>query len=376
MDKITVFKNRVTQYDVMHCFRKSLSDAFERLGIEVELLDISKMTMAELLHSIYKASPDYTLAFNGLEPLQGGNFLSDELQIPHVAWLVDSAHYFTRIGKGAFNLLISPDQTSADLHKTWGATRSFFLPHGFEASVATPPEKERHFPIVFLGSFIDPIEIQEAWKKSMPLEHVEELVEAAKKVLCDPSLPYQQALGDRWNSLSPADYSVLAMSFDLYVRATDRIELLKSLCGLPVHIFGNRPAARGWEDFLDLKNGDYTLHPAVNFPESIEIMKQAKIVLNSSPMFKTGGHERIFYGLGCGAAVLTNRTTWIMEHYKENEEILLYNSKEKIEELLSSPGKLVEIAQKGQEKALKNETWDARAKSLLEIMQQQYETFT
>lgn len=214
------------------------------------------------------------------------------------------------------------------------------------------------------------------------------MVQATVNVLNDPNLPYQKALEDLmtqepsfWGPLSPSDVNNLYISLDLYVRACDRIELLKSLEGLPVHIFGNKQGKAEWGDFLDLKKGDYTLHPAVDFPQSVEIMKQAQIVLNSSPMFKTGAHERIFYGLGSGAAVLTNQTAWIRDHYLENEEILLYDLKnkceirQKIEELLFHPEKLEQIAQRGQEKVMKQDTWDQRAGSLLGIMEKEYEKF-
>ena len=379
IEKITVFKNQITQYDVMHHFRKSLSDAFERKGVEVELLDITKLTKPELIQTIFRASPDYTLAFNGLQPLQGDRFLSDELQIPHAAWLVDSAHYFDQMAKGALNLIISPDQTSADLHKSWGSPHSYFLPHAFDATLVAQPGGERPFPIVFLGTLLDPIDVHEAWKKSMPSTYVEGMIQAASDVLKNPDLPYQKALENLlkqdpsfWGRLSPTDLRSLYISFDLYVRAIDRIELLKSLEGLPVHIFGNEPATRKWGDFLDLKKGNFHLHPAVDFPQSIEVMKQAQIVLNSSPMFKKGAHERIFYGLGSGAAVLTNPTTWIKDNYKENEEILLNSSetRQNLEELLFHPEKLEAMAQKGQKKVMKQDTWDHRAASLLQIMEQ------
>lgn len=384
MDKITVFKNQVTQYGVMHYFRESLTKAFQKKGIEIELIDIAHLTKPDLFKLIYRSPPDYTLAFNGLQALPEGNFLSDELEIPHAAWLVDSAHYFTGMAKGAYNLIISPDQLSADLHQAWGSSHSYFLPHAFEASLKTAPEQERPFPIVFLGTFIDPTEIQEAWKEIFPKNHLDSLIQIAEKVIKTPSLTYQKALADYiaedtlfWSRFPPKDINLLNISFDQYIRARDRIELLKSLEGLPVHIFGKVPGKRNWGDFL--KEGQYTFHPSVDFPESIEIMKQAQIVLNSSPMFKTGAHERIFYGLGSGAAVLTNHTPWIDAHYVKNEEILVFDhetTKESIKELLSQPEKLVQIAKKGQEKVMRQDTWDARAGSLLNIMEEKLESFS
>jgi spore maturation protein CgeB len=103
-------------------------------------------------------------------------------------------------------------------------------------------------------------------------------------------------------------------------------------------------------------------------------MKNAQIVLNSSPMFKTGAHERIFYGLGLGATVLTNETPWNQEHFSK-EELLTYPSGDpklvydKIADLLNHPNQLKEMAFKGQKKVLERHTWDIRAKQLLKLIE-------
>lgn len=378
--RITFFKNQTTQYDVLHHFRESLIQALERLHVETSLIDLGSMDRSAFFRSIYSKPPDYTFAFNGLQSIGAGRFLCDELEIPHIAWLVDSAHYALDFARSPYNNLIAPDQTSADILKSAGAKHAHFLPHAFDASLATASDTERSVPIVFCGSLMDPIELETLWKQHLPENIANGLLETAEKTLLTPSQTYQLAFEefknrepDFFNTLSQEKINQLIMSLDGYIRAKDRINLLTSLQGLPVHIYGNALTRRTWGDFLDLKNGDYRISPAVNFQAAITIMKNAKIVLNSSPMFKTGAHERIFYGLGLGAAVLTNETPWNQTHFTK-DELLTYPSGEpkliydKVADLLDHPEKLKELAYKGQQKVLQDHTWDVRAKQLLNLI--------
>lgn len=377
--RISFFKNQTTQYDVLHHFRNGLTSALEKQGINTSLIDLEHMDRASFFKAIYSSPPDYTFAFNGLQPLKDGRFLCDELEIPHIAWLVDSAHYALDFAKTPFNHLITPDQISADILRGAGAKQADFLPHAFESSLTTSPDTERSVPIVFCGSLMDPIEIESLWKQHLPPNIFKSLLDAAEKTLSLPEQTYQEAFDqimnlhpDFFRTLTPEKITHLVVSLDGYIRAKDRINLLVALKGLPVHIYGNSLSNRTWGDYLDLANGDYRISPAINFQSAIMIMKNAKIVLNSSPMFKTGAHERIFYGLGLGAAVLTNETSWNQEHFS-SDELLIYSSgnpkemHDKIAELLNHPNKLKEIAMKGQQKVLEKHTWDVRAKQLLNL---------
>lgn len=373
IERIHIFKNSYTQYDVLHHFRASLGAALERKGIEITLIENS-------LPHFYKNPPDYTLAFNGLLPSSKGEFLSDELQIPHVAWMVDSAHFFKPMTKSKFNVLITPDLTSSDLMTMWGAEHSFFLPHAFEKSLLTPPDQERKIPIAFTGSLIDPKEIEENWSCTLPKALVSELLQKAHEVLHSKDLTYQKAFQDIEEKIDPENRDSLILSFERLIRGQDRIELLKALKGLPVHIYGSLLSKRSWGDFLDIKGGNYTIHPPISFQETINVIKNTKILLNSSPMFKTGAHERIFYGLGLGAAVLTTDTSWIQSHFDVPKELLVYklgqeNPKEAIKHLLENPTELIEMVLLGQNKVMHEHTWDNRATSLVTILENEYDKF-
>jgi hypothetical protein len=387
IERLLFFKNRRTQYDVMHHFRESLCAAFLKRGIQIILVDYVENSTS-LLRAVYQNPPDCTFAFNGLSPLEDNQFLADILEIPHLAWLIDSAHYFPKMPLSPYNILISPDETSRDLMQAWGSSHSFFLPHAFEHTLAAPPSSNRPYPIVFLGSLMDFEDTEMQWKENLPKRFAHLLIESSEEVLSIPSLTVQAAFEkvrhshpDFFHSLQEQNEQDLMNTFDYYIRAKARILLLQALKDFPLHIYGNALTHRDWNYYLDTKKGAYTLHPPVNFNQAVEVMRNSQIVLNSSPMFKTGAHERIFYGLGLGASVFTNETPWLSQNFDIGEEILAYpadhpeKALSQLQDLLDHPEKNLSIARKGQQKVLKEHTWDKRADQLIAILEKELEAY-
>ncbi len=93
-------------------------------------------------------------------------------------------------------------------------------------------------------------------------------------------------------------------------------------------------------------------------------MQESQLVLNSSPRFKQGTHERIFYALLCGAAVYTGENTYIREHLPE-VYTYHYGSWEP-----PSFDRWRERVEAGQQKVLAEHTWDKRAEQILNAIQQ------
>lgn len=115
-----------------------------------------------------------------------------------------------------------------------------------------------------------------------------------------------------------------------------------------------------WEYYL--KGFDHiTLHEAIDFKDSIEIMQQAQIVINSSPRFKYGSHERVFYGSIAGALVLSNYSLFLpnqtFSYIPGN-----WNS---IKNMEMSPKEIILLASEQQQDILKNHTWEQRSLELL-----------
>lgn len=378
IERVLFIKNHNTQYDVLHYFREGLTKALEALSVEVNLFDIKSEDLTKILNSIYRAPPDLSIGFNAPRVVGNGMFIPDYLEIPHVLWLVDSAHHFSEMAKSKYSIIVSPDQTSCDLFKSWGAPHPIFLPHAFDKSSFCSADTKRAYPIVILGSLINYLQYEEKWRAILPKAIFNDLMEAAEKVRTVGDLTFQKAFSevadahpDFFRKMPQEKIYEMINSFDIYIRGVDRVKLVQAMQGLPVHLFGNALFESSWKDYIDLQKGDYTVHEAVDFPKAVQIMQNAQLVLNSSPMFKYGAHERIFYALGAGAALMTSQTPWITAHFEEGEELMTYHAAKMdkayadVKTLLESPQKRIALAKAGQAKVLSKHTWDVRAQELI-----------
>jgi spore maturation protein CgeB len=154
--------------------------------------------------------------------------------------------------------------------------------------------------------------------------------------------------------------------------------LIRSIKDVPVHVFGelsqdDSSACKGWEYYLsDMPN--VTIHPAVDYAESLEILKRSKICLNSSPFFKDGSHERMFAGPMCGALVVTNDNLYVRDHFKVDENVVVYMPKqwdkvnEKIRYYLENEPARAAAAASAKKTVLEQHTWDVRAGQLIDSL--------
>lgn len=378
--RILFIRNLGTQYDILHTFFDSFKAALERQGAVVQSVLANDNDISPLLDKIYELQPHFLLGLNGPQNTEG-MLANDFMNIPLVCWIVDSSSHYEGLSKSKTVITIFTDQKSADTMRQRGAAHSLHLPHAFNPAILTDPAAPRRYPIVFTGTAMDPKVYVKRFESKFPPEAVQALLNAANDVLSIPGLSFQTAFAavakqhsDHFHPLSKKQLNKCLLDFEYYIRALDRVRLLNALKDYPVHIFGSSADESSWENLLEIKNGHYTLHPGVPFLEVVKIMQQAEIVLNSCPSFKYGAHERIFYGIGAGAAVLTNRTPWIESHFTEGHDILLYDSQfpEKtaslIGKVLSNNNFRISMVRAGQAKILKEHTWDMRARQFLQMI--------
>lgn len=88
--------------------------------------------------------------------------------------------------------------------------------------------------------------------------------------------------------------------------AERRADLVKSLAGRGLHLYGSVDATVA----RDLPS-DVTVGPVISFEDGCDLMERTRVVVNSSPSFRNGGHERIFYAQSRGAYVLTEPSRFL-----------------------------------------------------------------
>lgn len=378
MQKICLIVN-YNLYESKRHFTQKLAEAMHRQGIETMIIDMEEKSLkAETGKQIQNFHPDITCSFNSILPISQGKFLWDIIQIPHLSILVDPALYSANLATSPYSLISCVDLLDLDLLKSSGVKSAFFWPHAIEKELGEESSQERIYDVVFLGSCYDHDSLRRQWRADHDEEYNKMMDQAIELVLGDNKTCLAEALLIALNQskLKPASSDFLQMFayLDHYTRGRDRVELIRSIKNVPVHIFGTMSndlgiETMGWGHYIGRQENVH-LHPQVTYQESLNILKQSKICLNSMPFFKNGTHERIFASLACGAVPLTSDNLYIQEHFKPNENLLIYQSGQwdavepAIAELLNNETKRKEIAAAGRQKVMAEHTWDNRVSEL------------
>jgi spore maturation protein CgeB len=342
MKKIDILIGDNAYGSVIH-FSKSLSQAFERCGVATRLFWIGDHHFFHAYYAIMADPPDLTCSFSDIS--LDRKPLGDLWQIPHLSFLVDPPIYFLHQFTGKYGWVSCVDTEDCAFVRALNFPRVFFLPHAAEAQLQTPVKKNRPLDTVFFGTCLDYQAIAKGW----PKEERDLLLAASEKVLSAGGQSILQALLEL--GVQQIDLPRYHAEVDRYTRGKDRIELIRSLQGHSLHIWGEGP----WEKYFP----QHQLHPPLPFEQTLKIMQESKMVLNSSPRFKAGAHERIFYALMCGACVYTGENVFLTTHLPE-VFTYCFGKWER-----PSFTHWQERAESAQQRVLANHTWDVRAATLL-----------
>lgn len=379
LKRIDLFMPPISQYSVLHHFTRKLAEAFNRIGVSARVLEAEKDNPKPFLDALFSDPPDCTLSFNGLLPDEQGNFLADMIKIPHVAFVVDSPNQYFPLAVSRYTIVASVDQFYCDFFRGLGCPHVIFVPHAVEAELATDPSTQRVFDVVMLGSFNDPEKIRQDWLKICQPELCRIMDEAAEICLMQDKTSYIKAFVEaiarqegKFGSLNPQtlNYPLIFDQLEAYIRAKERIELVKAIKDSKVNIFGSG-AVQMAEKYLRNTNRNVVAHEGVPFEQALEIFKKTKITLNSAPHLKDGSHERVFTALTCGSSVISSESSYLRNIFKAKDSGLLFYSfrdrnkvNDTVNHLLSNDKERLRLVHNKQKIVLDNHTWDQRAQLL------------
>jgi glycosyltransferase involved in cell wall biosynthesis len=366
---------RYNLYESKRHFTAKFAEAFRRKGLEVVLDDCEGGTFP-LWKSLRGTPPDFLASFNRFSNFADGKYIWEMSQIPAVSFLVDPVFY-DQATLSPLSIATCVDRWEV---AQYGKENLFFMPHAVERELSFDPMQPRPYDVVLIGSCYDPDHLKQFWRSLKAPLFAEMIEEGIALCLADSTINFleaaQRVVDSRKLSITQIPFPKLVYYIDNYVRGIDRLELIRSLDGVQVHVFGGtcwrqeRPL-KGWSHYLaTLPN--VVLHPAIDFYESLEILKQSKIVLNSSPFFRDGTHERIFTALACGAFPITSYSRYIDEQFVEGEDLIQYtfNEREKVKSavqgLLANETKRRAGVESGRQKVLTYHTWDQRVDELMQ----------
>lgn len=148
-----------------------------------------------------------------------------------------------------------------------------------------------------------------------------------------------------------------------------REQMIRTLveAGIAVTVFG-----RGWERCEWADRPGFLYGGEVPPYQILELMEKSKIVLNTMTWFKRGAHDRIFNGMLAHAAVVSDRSEFVEEHFTDKEELRLFGLQETADlpnivgQLLDDTDYAQAIADRGCESALAGHQWVHRFAELLD----------
>lgn len=378
--RIDLFMPPRSQYGVLHHFTKKMGEALSAVGINTRILEAEYYNPEPFLKALMEDRPDCTLSFNGLLPDDKGRFFCDMLNIPHVSCIVDSQNLFIPLIHSPLTIIVCSDRFSCEFFRGLKSKNVLFMAHGVEKELAPDPGMDKIYDVTMLCSLIDYEGKHNTWKEKYGPVLTKIMDEAVENTLSDSTTSYVQALVyavDKYmelhHNIDPRKIDFISMMDDieLYIKGKSRIELIKSVKDAKVHIFGSAADTASWEKYLGKNPKNYVVHESVPYEQALDILKQSKIVLNACPWIKNGAHERIFYGLACGALPITSENIYMLENFVDQKDILLYRTNqmdevnEKVNEYLSNKSKRKAIAAEGRKVVMNNHTWENRASLLV-----------
>ena len=207
---------------------------------------------------------------------------------------------------------------------------SVFFPHGGPYPEPEPPSsQERPIPILLMAHFRARPSRQDFLanfgNRSDPL--VLRLVDTTLDRIIDgnrePYLAFKESCQDLsidWQRIFSADVLArLVGDMTIWVEREIRYRILRQLDGLPVYIAGVLD-----DDYFDWQPKTFTRLGAQTTTECLGLLRQTKILCNTIAVRPDGAHERLWYGIANGAAVVTDPSPWLEGDFKRGRQMFYF----------------------------------------------------
>lgn len=374
---VLLFESRELCYESNRYFIACLKDAFESFGYPVEVCDLSER-MEMKLESILERQENYLFAidFNSLLPrleLEDGQPYLEALQIPFYDYLVDHPlyHHPGLIRIPAKHSVICIDTCHLDYIRQYypSVTNSFCLPLGAMQAEFERSFSQKRLELLFLGTYDSEEDFYQEFS-TYPPKRKQEVSALIELMQADSELTQEEALKiyleSQEEAISPKEFAIrLNHDYlaDFYLRNKNRKEtvLAAAESKIPFTLIGH-----GWKEVKGLDKKHVQIYNGIGFAASIQMIADAKILLNSTPLFHGGLHDRVYSALMNHTVCLTENSRFARQRFSDGEEIVFYETDslsmlpDKIISLSENPQKAIEIAEYGFESVKKNDTWTKR----------------
>jgi hypothetical protein len=390
MEKILIFVTRQMCYDSAGFFAKKLALNLETLGVECELCmfseddipgriqmfaaDISEtdgMSVLPQAESILKqhVGKKYlaVIDFNSKLPriaLEDGTLFLDSIDAPFFNYVLDHPLYHhSMLASPLRNYhVLTVDENHAEyVRRFYPHIQSVHaLPLGASEVRNCPRWDESENCILFIGTYRDPGpcygHIAEM-KEEPNLPTAEDVRSLITRMQGDWSVTMEQAMEtlfkEKYGMLPEENqrlfgkwmnHSYLA---ELYLRNYARTKAVEALAdaGLPVKIIGD-----WWQNSSLVGRKNVRMEESVDFAKSYRRIAECRVLLNSSPFFYGGMHDRIPAGMANHTLVLTDANPYLEKSFGEADCMHLYSMNDFPDSLVQHAEEALSDDKQGREK--------------------------
>ncbi len=384
-ENILVFSSREICYRSGSFFANRIAEAFEALGYRTKVCEFTADDdLDEVLSPFFGKKYKLILDFNSLMvrmEQEDGTPVPDCMDGPFYDYVLDHPlfHYGSlTAGLKNLNAVVLDEAQKRYVTRYYtGVRKTLMMPLGATEAVSCEKRKKEADAVLFLGTYDDPervYEIVKASPKSLKTD-MDRLIEMR---LSNPLLPMEEGfaalLKEEGRELSDDEFALQMNAMypvDAYIRDYFRKKAVDLLIGrhIPVRIAGE-----GWEKYRSGEERYLIREKAVDFCFSFEKIAKEHILLNSSPIFNRGAHDRVFSGMANRCVVLTDENPYLRRILSDGKQVMFYSPKDaqslcdRAEELLCNPALTSSIQEEGYREYLRSHTWKHRAKELLDFV--------
>lgn len=383
-ERVLLFISKQICYQSNSFFAGQLAVAFERLGFAADICELSwSEELEEKLEPLLGRKYRVILDFNSMLPrvvMDDETPYLDMLDGPFFNYVLDHPlfhHGALASGVRNMNALVL-DEAQRDYVKRCypGLAGVHMLPLG-ASKAFYEGKKATECRIFFSGSFDSMDTVYDIIKAAPePLQSV--MKQLAERRIAEPLLTMDEAAGlyleEKGLELSPEKFALYVHSMypvDIYVRNHFRKLALDELLsqGIPVTVMGD-----GWEKYHYRDEHSLQRRESVPFSLSFERIAREHVLLDVSPIFNRGMHDRVPAGMANRAVVLTDKNPYLEARFTDGKDICFYSLKDIhtlgswAERLLGDENLRSGIAEHAFCRYEAHDTWLHRAKAILKLV--------
>lgn len=281
---------------------------------------------------------------------------------PKLSWICDHPLSHLHLANpGQRTVLAMIDRGHAALASCFDAPVTF-IPHGGSEPDPDALTAERDIDVLFVGNVLDPHVPCGKWE-----ELAVELGEHASHRAVDPFDVLNDEVRRSGESMPRETIKALLDIATCEAQRLARTAAISSVSGCRFHVVGQIPAALA-ESMADRA----VIHGFnASFMESLRLMRRSKVVINVAQKFPHGSHERIWYGMATGAAVISNHSSFVAEDFTHGENILFYEDPAQVGDLVQQAlarARHRDLAAAALPVYVRGHTWMERAERILVAM--------